>query len=585
MEHVKKDCESSGDCVKNEDFNIKRNNMYVPCTENFFPLPYHSNTTSANVTNSLENISLPGISYWDKTYKDIVVLPSLSFDAEELEKITGISHYEERSLFNLILLRHPDTRVIYITSQPLDSSIVEYYWKLLPGDVPFCQIRNRLLLLSTYDSSPKPLSEKVLERPRLIERIRSSLRDPSTACLTCFKSSHYESLLAKLLGIRLLAVDVGGLWWGTKAGSRQIFKACNILTPPGIDESITNVDILARNMAKTFVANPHSSSFVVKLNDGFSGCGNAILDMTQITKLAPTIFSCLQHPEELFAQLIRNHLPNLRFQSHNETWESFLRKIQTIGCIAEIYLENAIASPSVQACVDTNGEVILLSTHEQVLAGIDKQTYQGCSFPASIEYRLQIQEYARRVGVMLAEKGVIDHFGVDFVVVPGIPDSEGTPSFGIYAIEINLRQGGTTHPMMTLKLLTGGQYDENTGTFRTPKGNEKYYVASDNVCYPEFKGLLPHDIMENFQESHLHFNHETEKGVVFHLLGALSQYGKIGITAISDSPTEAALLFDQAVEQLKSIGNETQLDKEEIFKNFQNIIYQPPTPSIELPTI
>lgn len=65
----------------------------------------------------------------------------------------------------------PETRVVYVTSQPLDSSIVEYYWKLLPGHVPFSQIRHRLLLLSTYDSSPKPLSVKILERPRLIDRL------------------------------------------------------------------------------------------------------------------------------------------------------------------------------------------------------------------------------------------------------------------------------------------------------------------------------------------------------------------------------------------------------------------------------
>ena len=37
----------------------------------------------------------------------VLVVPSLSLDARELSKISGVHHYEERLLFMLMLLRRP----------------------------------------------------------------------------------------------------------------------------------------------------------------------------------------------------------------------------------------------------------------------------------------------------------------------------------------------------------------------------------------------------------------------------------------------------------------------------------------------
>ena len=42
-------------------------------------------------------------------------------------------------------------------------------------------------------------------------------------------------------------------------------------------------------------------------------------------------------------------------------------------------------------------------------------------------------------------------------------------SWTSYAIEINLRKGGTTHPFLTLQFLTDGRYDAETGLFRHPR--------------------------------------------------------------------------------------------------------------------
>ena len=69
-----------------------------------------------------------------------------------------------------------------------------------------------------------------------------------------------------------------------------------------------------------------------------------------------------------------------------------------------------------------------------------------------------ITREAAKVGRRLAKEGVIGRFAFDFVVVRA---KDGT--WEPYAIEINLRKGGTTHPFLTLQFLTDGTYDTETG--------------------------------------------------------------------------------------------------------------------------
>src|ERR671915_1496249 len=106
----------------------------------------------------------------------VVVVPSLTLDLEELAKISGVHHYEERLLCMLMLLRMPRTNLVFVTSQPIAAPIVDYYLHLLPG-VPFRHARRRLTLLSCHDASNVPLTQKILERPRLLGRIWNAIPD------------------------------------------------------------------------------------------------------------------------------------------------------------------------------------------------------------------------------------------------------------------------------------------------------------------------------------------------------------------------------------------------------------------------
>jgi PGM1 C-terminal domain len=467
---------------------------------------------------------------------DILVLPSHSIDQRELLKIPGNHHYEERLLFSLIRLWNPRTRLVYITSQPLHPIVVDYYLQLLPG-IPFSHAHNRLLLLSTYDSSQKPLTQKILERPRLIERIRQALR-PERSYIICYNATSLEQELSVQLGIPLLAASPELLYLGTKSGSRCVFEECKVPHPDG-SPLVWTVEDLASEAAALWERQPNLRRMVVKLNVGFSGEGNALLDLQPIHKLLA------KSPGQRVAAL-SEHFSSLRFQSAEETWTSFSGRIPEVGAIVEAFVEGEQKrSPSVQGQIAPTGEVEILSTHDQILGGPDGQIFLGCSFPADAPYRLDLQELGLRIGENLAKKGVLERFGVDFIAVPQVDGS-----WDLQAIEINLRKGGTTHPFMTLKFLTHGHYNFTNGLFYSQQGHAKYYIASDNLQKDQYRGLLPSDLMDIIAYHRLHFDSSTQTGTVFHLIGSLSEYGKVGLTSIGNSLEEAQAIYDRVVQVL-----------------------------------
>ncbi len=152
--------------------------------------------------------------------KTVVVLPSTTLDEEMLGALEGEIHYEERMLSMLMLLRMPRTHVIYITSVPLDPDIIDYYLHLLPG-ITGRHALKRLTLLSCYDSLPTSLTQKVLARPRLIERIKSHILPTHPAHLTCYNVTPLERTLAVRLGIPIYGCNPSLLPLGTKSGSRD----------------------------------------------------------------------------------------------------------------------------------------------------------------------------------------------------------------------------------------------------------------------------------------------------------------------------------------------------------------------------
>ena len=458
-----------------------------------------------------------------------VVVPSLTLDQSELRKLPGASFYEERLLFLLIRLRNPRARMVYVTSQAVHPIILEYYLQFLAG-IPASHARSRLTLLCADDASPRSLTEKVLERPRLIERIRAGIVDPDRAYLTVFNSTPLERRLAVLLGIPLNGVDPHLTHLGTKSGSRKIFREAGVDLPLGFEDLHDRAQV-EEGLEELKARRPALRKAVIKLNDSFSGEGNAIF----------------RYPEAPGRPAIREALRRVEFSVPTETPEAYNEKFARMGGIVEEFVEaKEKHSPSAQLRNSPHGEVVPISTHDQILGGPSGQVFLGCSFPAHEDYRLRIQETGLRIGSALAAHGVVSRFGADFLVHRDRPEEE----WRVTALEINLRMGGTTHPFLALQFLTGGTIDPATGLYLSPTGHAKYYRATDNLSSDSYRGLLPEDLIEILTVNKLHYSHGSESGVLFHLIGALSEFGKIGLTAIANSRDEVDDLYAHTLEVL-----------------------------------
>jgi hypothetical protein len=456
----------------------------------------------------------------------IVVVPSMSIDA--IDSGAVMQAYEERFLFLLLLLRQPRARLIYVTSQTILPSIIDYYLDLLPGVIP-SHARQRLFLPSPMDGSVRPLSDKLLERPRLIERIRSLIMDPDRAHLVPFNTTNREKELALRLGIPMYGADPKFFPLGTKSGCRRIFSEEDVPHPLG-RENIGSEEELISAIVDMRVAKPSIEQVMVKLNEGVSGEGNAVIDLRGL----PSLF---------VKATLEEHIRAMKFELPGVTYDSYMKKLrERKGVVEERIMGQEFRSPSVQLRITPLGKVELLSTHDQLLGGPSGQSYLGCVFPADTAYAGLISREATKVGKRLAKEGVIGRFALDFVVVRS-KNGKWEP----YAIEINLRKGGTTHPFLTLQFLTDGTYNSESGIFTAPNGQHKFFVASDHVESPQYRTLTPDDLFDIVVRHNLHFGQTRQTGVVFHMMSALGELGRTGLTAVGNSREEAKATYERAV--------------------------------------
>jgi hypothetical protein len=462
--------------------------------------------------------------------ESVVVVPSISIEGPTPKSGTVMQAMEERALFLLLLLRQPRLRMIYVTSQPISESIVEYYLGLLPGVIPR-HARARLTLVPIGDASPDSLSSKLLARPRLLRDIRRLIPNPARSHLIPYNTTPLERDVALSLGIPMYGADPRLADLGSKTGCRRMFEELGVQCPVGVEDLHTVDDIVA-GVQRMRLRRPSLSQAIVKLNEGVSGSGNAMVDLHGLPPSGS--------PDE--AAAIAERILGMQLEADDLALDVYLAAFKEHGGIVEERITGvALESPSVQMRALPDGTVELLSTHDQLLGGKSGQKYLGCVFPADPGYAAAIAEPAMVIGRRLAELGTLGRFAVDFVVVQ---DESGawTP----YAIELNLRKGGTTHPFLTLQFLTDGSYDGERGVFLTPTGSTKYLVATDHLEDDRLKGLTVTDLFDIVVDHGLHFDQSRRTGVVFHMISCLTERGRVGLTAVGDSPEDAQRIYEEA---------------------------------------
>lgn len=479
----------------------------------------------------LQNNLVPlwnSIQSFNQDEQTIVVVPSMNIDSDFVGG--ELQAYEERFLFLLLLLRQPRARLIYVTSQAINPSVIDYYLDLLPGVIA-SHAKKRLHLIAPLDASVRPLSLKLLERPHLLQQIRDLVPDKKRAHLVPYNTTKLERDLSLQLGIPMYGCDPKFWSFGTKSGCRQVFMDEGVPHPVGV-QNLASLDDLLSAIQELRAQKPSIRSILVKLNEGVSGEGNALVNLEGL----PQPGSAGER------DAVEQRLREMQFELADATFDGYIAKLtERGGVVEERLVGQEFRSPSVQLRVTPLGQVELLSTHDQVLGGPSGQSYIGCRFPADPVYAPQIMRHAQKVGERLAREGVIGRFALDFVAVR---DAGG--EWDTSAIEINLRKGGTTHPFLTLQFLTDGRYDPETGVFTTPMGQEKHFVASDHLESPLFRAFTPDDLFDVASRHGIHFDTARQTGVVFHMMAALGDAGSLGMTAVGNSQADANALFKRA---------------------------------------
>src|SRR4029079_18912970 len=122
------------------------------------------------------------------------------------------------------------------------------------------------------------LTEKMLERPRLLEKIRAAVPDLSRAYMTVFRASALERRLATLLDLPLNAADSEAEAFCTKSAGRDVLREAGVDVPLGFEGLRDEHDVVSA--LQTLMADrPGLGRAVLKLEHSHWEQGHALVDL------------------------------------------------------------------------------------------------------------------------------------------------------------------------------------------------------------------------------------------------------------------------------------------------------------------
>lgn len=458
---------------------------------------------------------------------DLLLVPSFDADPRTLGSISGLQSWPERQLIELRHLRTAGNRLFLITPVAISEACLDAVLELIPS-APASWLRRRLQLINLNDPSAQPLTQKVLERPQLMAQLRHELRPGSV--LAAYAVGEAEMELAERLGLKLEGSASALAPLGTKAGSAAVFAELG-LPHPATSGLCNSLHALQEAINELVWRDPTIEAVLVKLNCMAGGRGNAPLPLA----LTPwRRLPARQRSEQLAQALATLPMP----LAH---WRDELRRH---GALAQALIapeaglrQRRLSSPSVQLWIEPNGSVQVLSSHEQLLAGPHGFSFAGCRFPARAAYRPALLSIGRRLGAHLARLGCRGPVLLDLLA------HKDPMGWRLWAIEINLRKGGTSHPFQLAATVAGGGCDPESGLLLSSDGRPLFYEASDAIAHPGWRGLLIEQLLDGMVRRGLYIDTSRMSGCIPHRLGALGQHGLLGVTALGRSRLEAARLM------------------------------------------
>lgn len=484
----------------------------------------------------------------DRTF---VVVPGLNHPGSvNISDVTGLRFYEERMLFFSFLLKYSRTRIIYVASKGFNSDLFRYYVGLLSNsDEEIEDKLKRLTYIEIDDSENIPLVKKLLRKQSFINAIKKEITEPRKTVLRCYNPTDDERNLAVKLGIPLFGSDQKFDFIGTKSGGRKVFKSAGANLIPGFND-LKNFGELCLASAKLIKKYPDLKRLMIKRDYSSSGKGNCILLCEDFIKEKNIDIKKIEL-DKLARLIDHNFSKYASFQNPNATYEEYRKRFNVSGGIVELYVEGEVKfSPSTQVLITHNQKAKIVSTHEQILGGPDKQLYLGCLFPSLKSHRKLIIKEGEKIAQVLAKKGIVGNFAIDYVVTYDKDLQNPT----VYPIEINLRKGGTTHPFRIAYYLTSAQYNPHSGTLQCGK-TPICYKALDFIESQKYIGIKPPEIISLVEHSKISFNKNTKKGVLVYMPGMITEYGRFGAICIGQSTEEADNYYKKLIKLVNSYAS------------------------------
>lgn len=484
-----------------------------------------------------------------QSQRTVLVVPSMSLPSDGRAHLPGSVYFEERLLSFLTLLGFPRTHVIYVSSMRIPDEVVSYYLQFLPG-VPFSHAHQRLHMLALSDRSDKPLAQKILERPAVMERIRRSVLSPKSSYMEVYRSTKLEQELALALDLPIMGPAALHPRCSSRSQVRKLFRELELPGTQGA-EDISTTSELCEAIADLAHNCPGLEKVIIKLNKGFAGVGHTWYPVAHLADLG--------HQEAV--KTVASTLASMACVT-GTSWDHYAQIMQSQGAVVEAYLpDSGKVNLSVQMYIDYDGQPTLVATHQQLpSSGQEGQSASLCCLPASPKYIEPMHKYGLQVGRCLMQQGFRGPLSLQFVGVPAnqiVPGTlaglgSGAEGYQLYLVDLKPRRGSLTMPLETACFLTKGIYQSSSGTFRMPSGQLSCYVSCESAAPVEAKGFCSQDLIDIITDAGLHYNSAVGRGVVFHMIGALSQYGRVGATCIAPNVDEAQELYEQMRETLLS---------------------------------
>jgi hypothetical protein len=378
-----------------------------------------------------------------------------------IEQVPGVLNFDQRA----IVLSDP-TDVI-VTRESFDSSFLDYL-EGLGYDFSQNTFLTHTASQQTYDS--------IFNDQKLLRAIQSI----NAEILDTYHLTSLEEDFAKKTGKKVFGNIAISDKYGTKSGFRQLALDIGMNVVPG-RHNLMNAKELRQGILSL---KGKTKTVLVRLDEGLSGAGNFLVDLDDFLKKSPSA-------QNLVAKELLLKLP---------------QRLSKSGATAEVWIEDVISSPSLQYIVYENGEIELLSSHDQVLEGKEKW-YVGCIYP-SVYIIEEILEEGMLFMKTLQKEGFVGYCGLDLIITPKT----------YYFVEANVRKPGTTYPREFVRKVFGSLQG-------------KYYYAKDikdskliGKTFSEiYAKLIPLVIKPPI----------SNEGILLYNTGALKEGGRFDVVVVS----------------------------------------------------